>query len=362
MSSQIAPSDNRMAMEGFSKQKDITDLNRLKMAELNAQMDQSSIGNTQNFKGALNRAQASNPGQSPWDFSGGQASELQEYSLQKEMQGMNKGAFSQLLSAKDLDKEMNFLTELIVEDFKNPDPTKERDSTQQTMAMLTMMSAGSQMQVASNVHQLNKQTEQQTQLILESRIGKKVQYRDKFLELTPGLAETPIRYRLAKDAGSGILRIYDAEGRTVEERALTGLEKGDHQFNWARTIQGSKNLAKDGIYFVELDMKDRNGKSLEDTDHVFELEGTISGIEKNKSGMPIYYVGGQPVQGALTRVSKAGEFQQFSGVEEKLGTLHELLQNSRPIQPSPLQKKIAAMEAESLRRNIRNNPYIDAVA
>jgi flagellar hook assembly protein FlgD len=265
----------------------------------------------------------------------------------------SKGAFSQMLTPEDLDKEFKFLTNLIIEDFRDPDPTKEKDHTQQTLAMITMMSAGSQMQMSSNLQDLLRHMKQQSQMVIESRIGKKVQYRgDPVFEVASNDKTVPIRYRLGKDAAMGMARIYNDQGQLVHEIPLTKLTKGDHQITWDRLVKGSNRPIPEGMYTVDFNLMGRDGKKFNDGDYLFELEGVVSGIDRDDDGSPIYYVGGHPISGRITTISKAsGEFEQLSSWF-KDGPLTQLT-SSKPIN-TPVQPRTLAVDSQM------QNPLADA--
>ena len=237
-------------------------------------------------------------------FDGGKEASYRAGEAQQAMQALNTGAMSKIIGL-DIDKEFDFLTQMLIQHYKDPDPSKENDQSQHILAVITMVSAGNQAKMAKELEKNSSLIAQQTRIATENRIGKKVQYQDSFVDVRDEDNKIPVYYRLGKDAHEGSIKIMDENGRIVQTLSLENLEKGDHKIEWDLLTKEMKDgepvHASSGVYYLQLEAFDKDKKPIP---HVMELEGIVSTIDTDEKGMPTYYIGGIKIEGRITKVSE----------------------------------------------------------
>ncbi len=266
--------------------------------------------------------------------------------LRKEqMQKLNTGSITKIIESDDLDKEFSFLTNLIIEDFKNPDPTQERDHSEHTRTMVALISAGEQAQMSKLMREQNNLIKHQNRLSVEARIGKKVQYQDSFFEVREESDTIPIYYRLGRDAHFGQVKILDASGHIVQEIILNKLQKGDHRITWDLSLKGDdphELKAAPGTYFIEFEALDRDETPVE---NIVELEGLISDIDSDDKGMPEYYVAGIKIDGRITKVSQPlNDISKMAHALRKINSDYRSGKAIEPIKTVQEQQKLIDMD------------------
>lgn len=289
-------------------------------------------------------------------FDGGKEAVHRASEASQAMQALNTGAMSKIIGL-DIDKEFDFLTQMLIQHYKDPDPSKENDQTQHILAVITMISAGNQAKMAKELEKNSGLISQQTRLITENRIGKKVQYQDSFVEVRDEDEKVPIYFRLGKDAHTGAIKVMNEHGRIVQSIPLENLEKGDHKVEWDLLTKEIKDgdpvYASSGVYYLQVEVFDRDKKPIP---HVMELEGVVSTIDTDENGMPIYYIGGIKVDGRITKVS--------DGRSEGGALLQQLRQyrfdplTTKPISPEVVQEPLGIPDAQILEPIAVHNPLL----
>lgn len=276
-------------------------------------------------------------------FDGGKDAMHRAIEANQAMQSLNTGAMSKIIGL-DIDKEFDFLTQMLIQHYKDPDPSKENDQTQHILAVITMVSAGNQAKMAKELEKNSGLIAQQTRLVTENRIGKKVQYQDSFVEVRDEDGKLPIYYRLGKDAQTGSIKIMNDHGRVVQTLSLEDLKKGDHKIEWDLLTKEIKDgdpvRASSGVYYLQVEVFDHDKKPVP---HIMELEGVVSTIDTDENGLPVYYIGGIKVDGRITKVSE--------GRSEGGALLQQLRQyrfdpiTTKPINPGEVQEPLGGVEA-----------------
>lgn len=290
-------------------------------------------------------------------FDGGAQARAQEANFQAEMQSLNRSALSTVIDEKEIDEQFKFLTDLLIEQYKDPDPEQETDHAKNIQTMVQLMTAGEQLQIARLMKEQNALIRHNNRLAVESRIGMKAQYQDVFFEVREGQENVPIFYRLGRDAVQGKLKIQDKNGNIIQEIDLKNVQKGDHQINWDLSVRGAPEgvKASPGVYFIEFDAMDRDKKQVE---KVIELEGIISDIDTGEDGYPEYYVAGIKVDGKITRVSRgeSGSNKVANYIKDLKDSL--VVRNQAPQMPQalPVQAAPAISAAEVNPTILENNP------
>lgn len=265
-------------------------------------------------------------------FDGGSEAMAREATMRGDMERLNKGgALSQIINMDDLDKEFNFLTELIIQDFKDPDPSQEKDHSEHTRTLVALISAGEQAQMAKLLKDQNALIRQDQRISMENRIGKKVQYQDTFFEVRDDDNTVPIYYRLGRDAAIGSIKILDETGKIVQEIQLDKKGKGDHKIDWDRSLKGinpETERAGPGVYFIQFEALDHEDKRVE---NIVELEGVVSHIDANEDGGSDYYIAGIKVDGRITKVSQAHD--ETASALKHLRSINPDYFSGKPITP-----------------------------
>lgn len=233
-------------------------------------------------------------------FDGSAQARAQESFFQSEMQGLQQSAMGSIIDGKEIDEQFKFLTDLLIEQYKDPDPEKETDHTKNIQTMVQLMTAGEQVQSNRLMREQNALIRHNNRISTEQRIGMKVQYQDIFFEVQDGQESTPFFYRLGRDAANGKITIRDNQGVIMRELTLQSLKKGDHQIDWDLTMANGQKAPK-GTYFIDFEARDKDKKRVE---NIVELEGVISDIDSGEDGYPEYYVAGIKIDGKISKVSK----------------------------------------------------------
>lgn len=266
------------------------------------------------FRESLQQASQQSKTYAPFD--GGAKASFYENRMRQEMEALNTGAMSKIVDL-DIDKEFKFLTDILIEEYKDPDPSEKKDHSESTRTIVALIGAGNQAKSTKLVEEQNALMGQQMRLITEGRIGRKVQYQDTFLEVRPEDTHSTIFYRLGAKAQEGSMEILNHEGKTVVELALSHLDKGDHKMDW-----NLKNAAGEpvppGMYFVRFDAKDKDHDPIP---HIMEMEGVISRVDTSESGKPVYYVGDMKIDGRVTRVGSLASDWEVASMRTMLNRL-----------------------------------------
>lgn len=266
----------------------------------------------------------------PVVFDGGPHALQYEAFMKEEMNKLNTGAMSKIVGL-DIDKEFAFLTELLIEQYKDPDPNKESDHGESTRTIVTLIGAANQAKMAQLMDENNRLIGIQNRMATESRIGKKAQYQDYFFEVRDEDDSIPIYYRLGEDAVEGMITIRNREGQIVQEIPLDQKTKGDHKIEWDRSLKGidpSLQKAESDIYYIKFEAYNRDEKMVS---HIVELEGIISKIDTSESGTPEYYIGGIKVDGRITKISQGTD--DIGDVAKHLRSLNPDYFSTKPIIP-----------------------------
>ncbi|OGL44411.1 MAG: hypothetical protein A2161_04370 [Candidatus Schekmanbacteria bacterium RBG_13_48_7] len=92
-------------------------------------------------------------------------------------------------------------------------------------------------------------------------IGKSVLVSEDALVVNDGSA-SPIKYDLSDDASEVTITIYDENGKVIKTKTFSGLNKGNHFYQWdGKDSDG--NSVSDGKYSFEILAKDIDGNSVE---------------------------------------------------------------------------------------------------
>ncbi len=245
------------------------------------------------------------------------------------------GSFGSMIDPEKLDEELKLLTQLLIEDYRDADPSQEKDHSDSMMKFLNFMIAGNGAQLSKLVYENNNLIKNQNRVSMENRIGKKVQYQDSFFEVQQADTSVPIYYRLGRDATEGKIKILDEEGKTVQEIDLKKTEKGDHKIEWDRSLKDvdpTEQLAEPGVYYIQFTAVDKDKNPVE---HIVELEGIVSQVDSNEKGID-YYISGIKVDGRITKVSMPNQQDMGASIAKHLKDIKGDLTIGNPITPDQI--------------------------
>jgi flagellar basal-body rod modification protein FlgD len=189
--------------------------------------------------------------------------------------------------ASDANQDMFF--KLLITQLQNQDPTNPMDGTEFTaqLAQFSQLEKLDTMNSSLDYLQLYLASLNNAQTV--DFIGKEIKARGNAVELAAG-GSADLSYRLAEDAHSVTIEIYDQDGQLVRSLSLEPQNAGDQTKNWDGNDSNGNQLGA-GVYTFEVKATDADGGVVESSTY---LSGVVDSVTF-ENGITYLLVGGRKV-------------------------------------------------------------------
>lgn len=157
---------------------------------------------------------------------------------------------------------------LLVTQLKNQNPLKPMDNTQFVSQMAQFSALEQTTNLANSFNEFEKTFSSSLQLQAASLMGKKISVQTNDLDVISGKSGT-MSFNLPQESMTYV-KIFDSNGKVVDEENLGWLKPGSHTYEWSATNSNGVKVP-DGTYTYQLEGVQRDGS------HV-QLSGVKGGI------------------------------------------------------------------------------------